>query len=246
MTRNPYAHPTGPADDFLEPPPRVSALAVTGFVLSLLFCIPVFGLLGAILGAAALVSIAGSQGRKGGRGLAIAALILGVLGTFLWAALGFGFVRGVQQWKANVMTTVVRATEGLQTGDPAPLKRLLAAPASGLDDAALLEFQTKTRERFGAMQGLPKDVGWSALGEAMAEAEKAQVRPPGIGAGVPVVFEKGRGTLVLVFDSQDAFGRVIWGEKVDGKISNVAVIGPDGTILWLVDPATGIPVTPGK
>jgi hypothetical protein len=61
----------------------MSAMAVTAFVLTLLFCIPVLPLVGLFLGLAALGRTS-TDGLLRGRPLAITAIILGVLMTTLW------------------------------------------------------------------------------------------------------------------------------------------------------------------
>ena len=67
-----YMQPTYP----YQPP--TSGLAVTALVLSLLG----FSLLGLIFGAAALPDI--NAGRKSGKGMAVAGLVIGIVGSVLW------------------------------------------------------------------------------------------------------------------------------------------------------------------
>jgi hypothetical protein len=59
----------------------MSGMAVTGFVLTLLFCIPVLPLVGLLLGLAALGRTAVPNGPMRGRPLAITAIIVGILCT---------------------------------------------------------------------------------------------------------------------------------------------------------------------
>ncbi len=79
----------------IPPVPRTSGLAVASLVCSLIFCIPLLGLIGAIMGIAAL----GATKRPGvrGRGLAIGGIIAGVLVTFLWIAGVVGIAAGFSQ-----------------------------------------------------------------------------------------------------------------------------------------------------
>ncbi len=66
---------------------RLSASSITGFVLGLLFCVPVITSVLALL-----FSIVGMRATRGGdrsgRGFAIAGLVLGIIGLVLWGGVG--------------------------------------------------------------------------------------------------------------------------------------------------------------
>ena len=83
--QNPYANDgmSGGYDEYAGPE-RTSALAVLSLILSLACCIPGLGLLGAGLGVGALIGISGSRGRVGGKGLAVAGIIVGILVSVAW------------------------------------------------------------------------------------------------------------------------------------------------------------------
>ncbi len=75
------------------PPPthaRAASALVCG-ILSLAFCGAFTGIPAIVLGSSALRGIATSHGQIGGRGMARAGLILGIVGTALWL-LGLVFV----------------------------------------------------------------------------------------------------------------------------------------------------------
>ena len=63
--------------------PRISGLAVAGFVLGLLWLCGIGSLLATIFGTVALGQISRSNGALTGKGLALAGLILGILGLVL-------------------------------------------------------------------------------------------------------------------------------------------------------------------
>ncbi|MGA2496576.1 MAG: DUF4190 domain-containing protein [Tepidisphaeraceae bacterium] len=89
--------PPNPPVSIPFPPPaaKTSGLAVASLVCSLILCIPLLGLVGAILGIAAL----GATKRPGvrGRGLAIGGIIVGIMVTFMWIAGVIGTVAGFKQ-----------------------------------------------------------------------------------------------------------------------------------------------------
>jgi hypothetical protein len=64
-------------------PPGTSGLAIAALVLGLLGCIPLAGLVAIVLGIVALIRIAESEGRLGGRGLAIGGIAAGGAMTLL-------------------------------------------------------------------------------------------------------------------------------------------------------------------
>jgi hypothetical protein len=87
-----YPNPNFPAGDF-QPiqPPRTSGAAIASLILGILGCIPlVTGILAVILGAVGLSAT--KKPNVGGRGLAIAGLVLGLVSIIGWT--GFGGVMG--------------------------------------------------------------------------------------------------------------------------------------------------------
>ena len=72
--------------------PRTSGLAVASLVLGILWLCGVGSLLATIFGAVALGQIAHSKGRLDGKGMAIAGLVLGIIGLGL---LALPFVHGM-------------------------------------------------------------------------------------------------------------------------------------------------------
>ncbi len=58
---------------------KTSGLAIAGLVLSIIFCIPIFPLLGVIFGIVSLIKITKEPERLRGKGLAIAAIVVGVV-----------------------------------------------------------------------------------------------------------------------------------------------------------------------
>jgi len=99
--------------EFSGPPP-MSAAALTGFICSLIFCLPVLGpLLGLIFGIVGIGTTAG--GRRRGRGLAIAAILISLLvgaGQGAGGYVGGTFVVRLVRFPSRV-ETVFRASATL-------------------------------------------------------------------------------------------------------------------------------------
>ena len=91
-------HPTPTTSSPAHPhqPAQISALAVASLVLGLLWLFGIGSLLATIFGAVASSQISRSGGTITGRGLALAGLILGILGlTIAVVLISFGFVEAI-------------------------------------------------------------------------------------------------------------------------------------------------------
>src|ERR1700722_38995 len=87
-----YQNPNFPAGDF-QPvqPPRTSGAAIASLILGILGCVPLLtGILAVILGAVGISAT--KKPNVGGRGLAIAGLVLGLVSIVGWT--GFGGLMG--------------------------------------------------------------------------------------------------------------------------------------------------------
>lgn len=94
-----------PRDDDWEDEPRrrrrpgkTSGLAIAALVLGLLsFCASALtGLPAVVLGVIGLISISQSEGRRSGKGLAIAGILVGLVGSVVSGVIGYFFFTGVQ------------------------------------------------------------------------------------------------------------------------------------------------------
>ncbi|MDY7108218.1 MAG: DUF4190 domain-containing protein [Planctomycetota bacterium] len=86
MSGNPCQSPDRPREDGRDKGP-VSKLAVAGLIIAVIPLCPFTSLLGALLGIFALRRIRLAEGRLTGRGLALAAVVVGVSLAFVWSAL---------------------------------------------------------------------------------------------------------------------------------------------------------------
>ncbi|MBC7834579.1 MAG: DUF4190 domain-containing protein, partial [Phycisphaerales bacterium] len=133
MTQNPYATPSQPhqpfgSDPWLDTPAdqRVSVLAVVSLVCGILCFIPVVGTIGVVLGIASLFLIAGSQRRLTGKGLAIAGIVLGMLGTVAWGGIVIGFSQMATIAGRDVVVPAAGAMTLIESGKSDELKKYFA------------------------------------------------------------------------------------------------------------------------
>lgn len=220
--RNPYANDSGYDD--LAGPERTSALAVTSLIMSLICCIPGLGVLGAGLGVGALIGIGGSRGRVGGKGLAIAGIIVGILVSVAWVGGYVAFQKSVGQLLSNTGTIV----GSLDSGDYASFRGTTASPASDLSDADYAAFVAEYQAQLGGYAGVPdsvfewiEDFSDPAIGQAMQGAMPAQNAIP-----MTVDFDNATTVVFLIADQQtgDPFNPV-----------DMIYLLPDGSMLQLSD-----------
>ena len=116
-----------------DPPKKTSKLAVAAFVLSLLLCIPLVPILGAVLGVVALLRIE-KQPELRGRGLAIASIPLGCGSVVLAGILAaiaipsfLQYMSRAKQYEARVLLETVQqaqASRAAETGHYVSLPEL--------------------------------------------------------------------------------------------------------------------------
>jgi hypothetical protein len=111
-----------------QPPGKTSGAAITSLILGILGCIPLITSIGAII--FGLVGI--SSTRKpgvGGRGLAIAGLVLGIIGILGWTGFGGLLGWGYQQTKPDRVLTKT-FMQNLSTGNLAAAQAMCAPSVS--------------------------------------------------------------------------------------------------------------------
>lgn len=254
MTDNVYAQPQdfagGP--EYLEP--KTSILAIFAFVISLIgliaCCIPGVGPLGLLLGVLALVLISTSGGRKKGGGLAIAAIVIGLVAGAINVAIIYGAAAAGREWGAlGDIIESVEARDLQQTQS-----HLVSAQAQQLDQAQLDAFADALSAEYGAMQPRPTGL-WAQImlvvqvGESVEPAQAAAQREYSATqyAAAPLAMPFDQGTVLFMVMIPNSGGQ---GGAQGAPISNVAFQAADGSLVWLLPPPSGQgvaapPVLPG-
>ena len=137
-------------------PRPMSSAAAGGFVCSLILCVPLLTqLLGGVLGIVGIARTSG--GRQRGRGLAIAAVGISVVGLVLWIGAGlFGL------WGWEIMHTGVPFEELLRDDSPANITQLRdecfsARLALAVDEQAWADYVQQVRDEYGTLQSATFD-----------------------------------------------------------------------------------------
>lgn len=243
MTDNVYAQPQdfagGP--EYLEP--KTSILAIFAFIISLIgliaCCIPGVGPLGLLLGVLALVLISTSGGRKKGGGLAIAAIVIGLVAGAINVAIIYGAAAAGREWGAlGDIIESVEARDLQQTQS-----HLVSAQAQQLDQAQLDAFADALSAEYGAMQPRPTGL-WAQImlvvqvGESVEPAQAAAQREYSATqyAAAPLAMPFDQGTVLFMVMIPNSGGQ---GGAQGAPISNVAFQAADGSLVWLLPPPSG-------
>jgi hypothetical protein len=220
--QNPYETPA----QFGGQPPmqqkRNSGLAVGALICSLVFCCPITTILGVLLGLIAFVSIGNNPMLKG-RGLAVVAVLIGVIATAGQGVGGYLYydlaVKPVMHGPRDMLTAGFN-------GDLNGMRDELVTPAAAATDEELTAFVTELRDRYGEFVSCAIDEG-------------SQASPTTFGATsmpFPYVFEFKNQTIIgeaeLMFSDPNAGGIVMkWASITifDGQLGDVSLpAGPSG------------------
>lgn len=228
-----------PADgrDFDWGPQRTSILAILALVFALPCFIPGVGFIASLLAVFALVGIASSKGRVGGTGLAIAALVLGLISTAFWGAIGYGAWQITNQFSSFATAPAANLLAAVEKGDNAAARAgVVDYTAVLLTDEQLASVKTQLNDKLGAYQSAPK--GLIELFSSYGEIAHLMKQPPQNAEPeipIPLRFEKGAALVMIAIDPEK--------QPKDGKdlskllpIRNLKIVTSDGTEIFLVDP----------
>lgn len=212
---------------------RTSVMAILSLVLGII-CIPGFGIIGAILGIAALFSISGSGGRVGGRGLAIGGIILGVLASVLWLAAGVGVNQVAGMANKGMVAPMDTTMKAIESGDFATAKKLLVSPTlENIKDSDFEAFRAAYRAELGEYQAVPTGL-WEYLSDmGQMGPVTNQMQQAGNLIPLPLTFAKEKGIAGI----QVATGKTSAPSGSIIPIVNIQVFTRSGKVITLYDPS---------
>lgn len=151
-------YPAAPSEfeESSTPAPRISGLAIAALVCAGLFCVPGLSLIGVILGLVAIVTMIGRTHLRG-RGIAIAAIVLGLAVSIGWGIGGYklyGITRAMITMVRDVPQETLRA--GFD-GNLPTFRSQLWGPAAELPDADAQAFFAEAVSRYGAFVRISPD-----------------------------------------------------------------------------------------
>lgn len=232
MSDNPYSG-SYQAEIHTEPE-RTSVAAVFGLICSLVCCIPGVSLLGAVLGVVALLGIGRSRGRVGGRGLAIAAIVLGLLFSMLWVGIAIGTNQGLKYYVQTMHPAVGGIFEDLEAGRYDEVRAAMGGAAASATDEELAAFHGAYAPGTGGYIGAaPTTVSemFGLFGQHGQAFQSVQGRQNMI----PVLLAFDTGVTLAGVDFDPTRERPDPGPIGELLILDLWVIGPDGTLYEMSD-----------
>lgn len=237
MTQNPFG-PQNYESQLVVEAPRTSISAIASLVLSLICCIPGFGILATLLGAFAVVRIGSSAGRKSGRFLALAGIIIGLLVTAVQVGLFIGAVQVARKFTSNIINPMNTAFVQLTQGDHTGLSALVDPTVLPAGDKSQMDrFLAEATAKLGAFKGF-QDQGFQFQSQG---GPGANVVVPGLAPiPLPVNFANGNALMFLLVDEKQFLSIMLGNTPLAGSVKNMIITTQDGTTIYLIPP-TGTP-----
>jgi hypothetical protein len=254
MSQNPYAQFDSPGSqqvggemggDFVDPvQSRTSIMAIIGLVISIVGCIaciiPGPGAVAAILGGLAIFFIARSSGRLRGLGLAITAIVLGLVQSIGWIAITAGIASAFGGYQRQFCAPAGQLITAIEHADVQGARALLTKGANAaIGDDDLRDFAKKYRTSLGTLQQTPHSA-WEAL-TMFTDTGPDRNKARGNAVPVPARFSNGMALVMVVVDPAAMHNP----STAAQSLANIGVVAADGTEIWLIDPVQTNGTSPG-
>lgn len=226
MSEYPNAY-GNPDVQLYQEPERTSIMAILSLVMSLLgCCVFITAPIGVLLGIFGLIGTSKSNGRVGGKGLAIGGIIVGVLAMAIWAGIVFGFGGMMNVAIKQFGSTTESILSDIQSGDYDAARANMAGPGSLTSDEDLAAFNAAYTADLGSYVSMPSGFGemingYMALGPLMQPYQNQGGYVP-----MPAQFDSG---WVLVLYVMDPSGQGPVGANGMPLPEGLILIGSDGT-----------------
>lgn len=237
MDQNPYSGGGYGAEIYAEPE-RTSIAAVLSLISSLICCIPGLPVLGVVLGAFGLIGIGRSNGRVGGRGLAIAGIVLGLLFTAGQLGIALGGRSIVKMFLNQIAVNGSEVLLDVQGGDFAGARSKVAGNLSTASDETLIAFREAYKAEMGEFVSTPQTLGELINGYATAGHLMQNYQGRNDLIPVPAKFTNDEGLIILVIDQT---GRTPPAAGMKVPMVDLIVVSSAGTEYKLSDFAQGVP-----
>lgn len=244
---NPYAPSRGPQDPNFgyeawqrgpEGGPSLSVLALLSLIFSLT-CL--LSPLGVLTGAAAIVGIQLANGRKYGRGLAIAGIVIGLIASALLVGVLVGGFSLGQSYVRNVVGSGERLVRTVEQRDWRTFRaQLEPATDQQLSDAQLDAFADALAASMGTYQAVETQ-NWNFSPDTSGSGFNLENVAP---LPFPARFANGRAMIILVLAPNDWGDVLIKGRPIEKRLINL-IIMPNGKPPLFLN-QTGVRLTAPK
>lgn len=244
MSGNPYGGDT--INEFgSDEPQRTSVLAIGSLVCSLICCLPVIPLIGSGLGVGAIIGIGGSNGRVGGKGLAIAGIIIGVLVTIAQVAFVVTAKQGIDMGVRLIYGSADRLMTSIESGDFDAARALLTGPGATLPDESFTDFRDAYHAEYGPFQTVPTGLGDLISAYTQLGSQMQNYHPTGPQNNIvpaPGYFDNGMAVVIAQIPQNGQPTGQPGSPDFLMPLLDVRIIMPDGSELGLLaGPATPTP-----
>lgn len=186
----------------------VAALVASPVWAAAIVALPLLGIVGIVLGGLALRQIGRSEGRMGGRPVALMGLLLGIMTATLQGAVTIGALARYMPIQTHVAPALTEMARRSTAGDAAAARVALAQGSSAtVDDARLRWFFAGLESKHGPLERVV--FGVRTLGETRETLRRAtSSNPPTAAAPTQIPtplemrFKKGSATVYVYFDEQ--------------------------------------------
>lgn len=183
---------------------RLSLLAVSALALSLLCFVPALGVLAAVLGVVAFVTIGRSSGRRRGRGLAIVAISIGAISTTLWVATGMWVVRFGDFYRNTVTVRAAMLVSPGEAGWAGARAVMTEQAASATSDSDFEQFVRALEAHYGPFVEAPREWGaaWETFADSIRGSGNTNPRGSPDSIPAPLRFANGNTSVFVIFVKQ--------------------------------------------
>jgi len=200
MSEYPNAY-GNPDVQLYQEPERTSIMAILSLVMGVLgCCVLVTAPIGLLLGIFGLVVTGKSNGRVGGKGLAIGGIIVSILSMAIWVGIIFGFGGMMNMAIKQFGSTTESILTDIQSGDFDAARANMAAPGNATSDADLAAFQAAYTTDLGSYVSMPSGFGemingYMSLGPQIQPYQNTAGMVP-----MPAQFDSGWVLVIYIMD----------------------------------------------
>lgn len=205
---------------------RTSIAAILSLISSLIFCLPLLTqVLGILFGLVGLVSIARSEGRRKGTGLAVAGILVSILVIAVWGLLGVGVYKGMKE----VGTFPSAMMKDIMAGNITNARTKFEPTVNkNIGDTEITAFRSQLESEFGAFKGSEFDWSFAVfmeLGKAGKSRQYQNVIP------FPISLRFERASISTIFEYEPDPQAQPQPGDLPFRFRRVTILSPNGS-LW--------------
>lgn len=227
---------TDSPDTLLTQPPkqRISVLCLGSLALGILACVPGLGVFAVVFGGFGLYRVTHSNDRLMGRGFAVAGIILGLLASVGWVAVGVGARRAYADYRHDFADPAATFLRAISDGKFDEARKGLP-PTLTVTDDQFRTFDAGLKSAIGGVSGPVMGVKSVMSARTLTARFIASDMQDAQYAAGPLQFDRGIGVIGIRLTPGTPSDRKFLIDKAEA----IWVGLPDGRRIELVPPAKG-------